>query len=173
MITVNYRHTIVTSNDVIEPDGFSSIEFENIGNDNAYINQSIPLTANSLKRKFENDPDEIIKEKFSVNFAGNATDKKVLVIKTYYNRVEIISNINPQFFVSDKVVIFDDSNPGITYFGYVSQGGIKKTSEKKFAIKKVSKQNNTTLIEWAEGNARADKVWNLKEKYSYTFLKQY
>ncbi|NVO11722.1 MAG: hypothetical protein HXX16_17305 [Bacteroidales bacterium] len=80
---VNYNASVITSNESIEADGFSKIYFENIGTDSAFIDAVIPLTHPKF---FDNDPENIINDKFKVSFAGANADKRVLVIKTYFEK---------------------------------------------------------------------------------------
>jgi len=67
-----------------DPEGCTSISFENLGTDDATINGSIPLNANDPGRDFNYLPNQYIKQPFSIAFAGAAaTTQKILIIKTF------------------------------------------------------------------------------------------
>lgn len=83
---VQYQHELISTNKMIRPDGFSSIELENIGDDDCQIFGGIPLTPKDKGRKYENRPGEIITTQIPINFAGESENKKVYVTKTYYER---------------------------------------------------------------------------------------
>jgi hypothetical protein len=51
---------IYTNNTLLRPDGYSSLWFENIGEDRCNIFDSVPVNPESQLRKFENDPGQII-----------------------------------------------------------------------------------------------------------------
>jgi len=82
-INVEYRTDIITENGYVKPDGFSSIEFQNPGSDDAVILEHIPLAAGGDPVVFINRPGEIIKNNFPVKFS-TATAPMVVIIKTYY-----------------------------------------------------------------------------------------
>jgi hypothetical protein len=86
MLSVSYKYQIIDDiYDRIDIDGFTSIEFENIGSQNAILQNIIPLPPNSY-RKFENRSGEIIKEKFHITIPPYQVGAiKILVIKTYYH----------------------------------------------------------------------------------------
>ena len=77
------KNNIITSNTAILPDGFASIYFKNIGTDNLIINDNIPIESGQAF-SFDNHPNVIIEENISLRFTDSNTDKKVLVIKTYF-----------------------------------------------------------------------------------------
>ncbi len=81
---VNYRTEIVSESTTIIPDGYTSIEFENIGEDDAALMDLIPLNPANKARTFTNVPPDIISERMKLSFGGKSESRKVLVIKTYY-----------------------------------------------------------------------------------------
>lgn len=181
MIAISYKHEVLASNGSIDVDGFSCIEFENIGDDNAVLNGSIPLTVGGAKRSFINRPFEVVKERFMINFDDKASNKKVLVIKTYYDEIpnELAAKkkpeqkkfLNPGLIIPDNACLIDNSQPELTYFGYIgTNANSDNTSQASFAIKKVSFKNGFYTIKWANGNNKSDKVWDKREKYAYSFL---
>lgn len=78
---------IVAQNTLLRPDGYSSVWFENIGEDNATIFDSVPVNPESLVRKFENRPGEIITTQIPVQFEKLSADRRLLVTKIYYERI--------------------------------------------------------------------------------------
>lgn len=82
---VNYRTDIISENTTIVPDGYTSIEFENIGEDDANLMDLIPLNPANRPRTFTNVPPDTISERMKLSFAGKSQSRKILVIKTYYN----------------------------------------------------------------------------------------
>lgn len=80
---VTTKNNVITSNDIIRPDGFGSILLKNIGADVAYINDNIPLAPGS-SFSFDNQPNVTIGENTSISFAGVDPSQKVLVIKSYF-----------------------------------------------------------------------------------------
>ena len=64
--------------------GFGAISFENIGADNAMINNVIPLDNTGIARTFGEKPYCRIDSDFIVTFSGNDPDRRVLVVETYY-----------------------------------------------------------------------------------------
>lgn len=168
MYNITFQHSIITSNEAIEPDGFSCISFENIGDDVAVINTSIPLTPNSLSREFNFRPGEIIREKFSVKFDKQAQVRKVLVIKTYFNNMSYADKI-VQAIENDGASIIDETTPGVTYLGYPANGAA--VGQTKFKIKRITVAANITIIEWANGDQLQNKDWNLRDTYTYSFYK--
>lgn len=83
---VTYKEEILGKNKSIEIDGFTSIEFENIGSVNARINSAI-LPAGSFPRKYENQPGCQIISQFSIAFEPGL-DKQILVRKTFYTKIQ-------------------------------------------------------------------------------------
>jgi hypothetical protein len=81
---INYKTEVLTENTTVVPDGYCSIEFENIGDDGATLMNDIPLSPGNRARSFVNVPPDVIKEKMKLAFAGKSENRKVLVIKTYY-----------------------------------------------------------------------------------------
>lgn len=80
-----YSTEVISESKTIAPDGFTSIEFENIGDDDATLLSVIPLNPASKARTFTNVPPDVVAEKFKVSFAGKSENKKILVIKTFYH----------------------------------------------------------------------------------------
>lgn len=65
-----------------DPEGCTSISFENLGTADAAINGSIPLNANDPGRDFNYMPNQFVTRPFSITFTSAGT-QKVLVIKTF------------------------------------------------------------------------------------------
>jgi len=84
--SVQYFEEIVDKSGSIVNDGFSCIEFENIGSVNARIG-NVPLPANSFPRAYNNLPNVEINTQFILSFDKTGIDKKVLIKKTYYNEL--------------------------------------------------------------------------------------
>jgi hypothetical protein len=81
----NSINKIITNNEIIKPDGFSSYYIKNTGEDNLRVNDNI------LLEKYEtysvmNMPDVIINEKISIVFTSFVSPK-ALIIK-YYNNLK-------------------------------------------------------------------------------------
>ena len=83
----NYKTYIVNTNTTIRQTGFSAISFENIGTDDAVINNVIPCDNTGVARSFEEKPYVIIESNFNLTFAGASTDKRILVVETYYTEI--------------------------------------------------------------------------------------
>jgi len=81
--TVTTKNNVITSNQAIRPDGFSSILLKNIGADAVLINDNIPLAPGSAF-SFDNQPYVTIGENTDIRFAGVDPSQKVLVIKSYF-----------------------------------------------------------------------------------------
>ena len=81
------KNNVYTKNETILADGFSSILMKNTGVDTVYINDNI-LIAPGSTFGFDNMPYVTIGENISVMFGGTDTDKKLLVIKTYFKAVK-------------------------------------------------------------------------------------
>ena len=79
-----YKSYIVTQNTTIRNTGFGAISFENIGVDGAVLNNNIPLDNTGIARSFSEKPYCRIESDFTITFAGNDPDKRVLVVETYY-----------------------------------------------------------------------------------------
>jgi hypothetical protein len=85
---VIYKPYLITENDAIRRNGFSCITFENIGDDDAVINNVIPLPAHvDEARHFNERPYTVIDYQFEIRFAGTATNQQVLVIEAYYTKI--------------------------------------------------------------------------------------
>jgi len=76
------KSKVVSGNDIIQKDGYTSIRFENIGIDNAILNDNIPLPAGKIKF-WENQPGVIIDENSLIRFENISADKRVLVEMFY------------------------------------------------------------------------------------------
>lgn len=84
MYNVRYKQYLLTDNSIIRNTGFGAISFENIGADNATINNVIPLDNTGIARTFSEKPYCRIDSDFTVTFSGNDPDRRVLVVETYY-----------------------------------------------------------------------------------------
>ena len=84
-IGVSYKTEIITESKQVSPEKCACISFENIGNDDATINNDIPLKTANVPREFNNEYDCVIQDNFLIKFEGNSEDQAVLVIKTFYN----------------------------------------------------------------------------------------
>lgn len=85
---VTYRQEIITENNIVRADGFSSISFENIGTDNALLNSVIPLNNVGIAREFIEKPYCVIKDNFVISFEGVDADTRILVVKSYYQLID-------------------------------------------------------------------------------------
>lgn len=85
---VNYRTEIITKNTVINPDSFSGVIFENIGEDRCNIFNLLPVNPSDKTREFLNRPGEIITTQIPIQFAGNSDNKKLSVIYVYYELIK-------------------------------------------------------------------------------------
>lgn len=84
---VIYKSEIISQPGIIRADGFSSIYLQNQGAKNATLNNNISLDANSPARIFNNEPEQIIGTDFSVSFQAGAGTQKILVIKSYFEKI--------------------------------------------------------------------------------------
>ena len=85
-----YKSELITSNTIIQADGYSCISFENIGNSDAYLNENVPLyPASGISRFFNEKPWVEIDTDFLVSFdSEEGTDEnKVIIIYTYYDKI--------------------------------------------------------------------------------------
>ena len=78
---------IYNNNTLLRPDGYSSIWFENIGEDRCNIFDSVPVNPESLVRKFENQPGQIITTQITIQFEKKSQDRQILVTKIYYEKI--------------------------------------------------------------------------------------
>lgn len=85
---VNYKSEILSKNTLIAPDGFSSIVFENIGEDPCSIFDSLPVNPESRSREFLNRPGELFSSRIPVMFGNKSENKQLLVIKIYYEKIQ-------------------------------------------------------------------------------------
>lgn len=85
LYSVHYKSRVITDNEIILPDKYSCVSFENIGTSQATLNNNIPLT--SGQRWFNEKPFVQIDSNFSVSFTGTGTNK-VLVIFAYYVEIK-------------------------------------------------------------------------------------
>ena len=86
---VDYKTEIINSDEIIKPDGFTSIMFRNLGDDDATILENVPLTnpaVDEINQEFVfiNRPGEIINTDIPIRFAGVGSTKKILMTKVYY-----------------------------------------------------------------------------------------
>jgi hypothetical protein len=79
-----YKTEIVTASQLVDPEFCASISFENIGADNASLNNDIPILIGSMPRKFENLSGVEINDRFIIKFAEASENRQILVIKTFY-----------------------------------------------------------------------------------------
>ncbi len=86
-IGVCYKTELITVSQQVNPEKCSCISFENIGKDNATINNDIPCNPDNVPREFNNDTDCIIQDSFMLKFSGNSSDMRILVIKIFYNPI--------------------------------------------------------------------------------------
>lgn len=86
MTKAELRPEIITKNSTIEPDKFSCISFENIGESSVKILSEITLDPGD-KKEFKFDPGIVITNKIPVVFQGT-TSPSLLIIKTYFNEVK-------------------------------------------------------------------------------------
>jgi len=84
-----YKNELVTENKIIRADGFSCISFENIGTNDVYLNETIPMYPDSgISRFFNEKPWTEIDTDFNISFddtVENGTNQ-VVVIYTYYDK---------------------------------------------------------------------------------------
>jgi hypothetical protein len=86
---VHFKQYIITSNSQIRKTDFSCITFENLGEDDAVINNCIPLPAGiGVARGFNERPDVKIDSDFNITFSGTKTDQRILVIEAYYTNLD-------------------------------------------------------------------------------------
>ncbi|MBA7578557.1 hypothetical protein ES708_20422 [subsurface metagenome] len=85
---VTYKIELFTKNGSIRPDGFNSIEFIRKGDENIIVAQSIELDSDTPSFVFINRPDEIINTNFDFKFDGAGTNPKLIVVKTYCERIQ-------------------------------------------------------------------------------------
>lgn len=85
---IYYKSEIISvSTPNVDPEGCTSITFENLGTDDATINQAIPLLASDAPREFNNLPYVKIKSMFQLTFSGVGT-QKVLVTRGFTKQVK-------------------------------------------------------------------------------------
>lgn len=81
---VEYKTQLITENDFIDPDGYSSIVFTNFGTDKAFILNDIELEEGKTEYMIEL-PNVAQKQKINVKFEGGAgLTQKVVARKIYY-----------------------------------------------------------------------------------------
>ena len=71
----------------LDPTGCSSITFENYGDEDVVINTAIKLNIGT-SIDFTNQPYEVIKSMFKIQFNGGGTNPKVLVIKKFSTEIK-------------------------------------------------------------------------------------
>ena len=81
---VNVKTDLIIKNTLIRPDGFSSIIFENVGEDPCNIMDSCPINPENKAREWLNRPGEILTTQIPVIFENKSADKRLLVTKVYY-----------------------------------------------------------------------------------------
>ena len=89
---VRYKPEIITSSEFVDSENCNSIIFENIGQDHALIDGTIPLRTDGNPREFNNDPGITIKAQFFVKFDGLSQDKQVLIIKKFIDELPNTTN---------------------------------------------------------------------------------
>lgn len=81
--SVAYESNTLTENTPnVDPTGCSSITFENYGDEDIIINGDIKLDIGT-SLVFENQPYEVIKTKFRIQFSGLGIAPKILIIRKY------------------------------------------------------------------------------------------
>ena len=83
MYLTTSKSKIITSNEVIQADGFASIEVTNTGTDEAIINDNIALPSGA-SWSWINHPDVTINQTTNIRFRAADPDKKVLVQMFYF-----------------------------------------------------------------------------------------
>jgi len=86
----NTRYEDLQVNDnqqAFDPTGASSITFENYGDDDVIINQGIKLNKGT-SFSFINQPYEVLKGTFKIQFAGIGVNPKVVIIKKFSTEVK-------------------------------------------------------------------------------------
>ena len=87
--SVAYESNTITENTPnVDPTGCSSITFENYGDEDILINGDIKLDIGT-SLVFSNEPYEVIKTKFRVQFAGGGINPKMLIIRKYSLPIKI------------------------------------------------------------------------------------
>jgi hypothetical protein len=81
---VNVKTEVIMKNMFIRPDGFSSIIFENIGEDPCSIMDSCPVNPENKAREWINRPGEILTTQINVIFENKSANKRLLITKVYY-----------------------------------------------------------------------------------------
>lgn len=78
---------VINKNTNIEPDGYSTIEVSNIGDDTIFVNNNIPVLPGG-SWTFENREYVVVDELTRIRFAGaESTTPKALVQFVYYKEV--------------------------------------------------------------------------------------
>ena len=85
---VTYNIELHTVNGSVKPDGFNSIEFIRKGDENIIVAQAIELDTDTPSFEFINRPGEVIKTNFDYKFAGGGSSPKLVVVKTYYLKIQ-------------------------------------------------------------------------------------
>lgn len=86
------KYTATTNNKVVNksinilPDGYSTIEVSNIGDDTIFVNNNVPVLPGGAWT-FENREYVTISELTSIRFEGVGTTPKALVQFIYYKEV--------------------------------------------------------------------------------------
>ena len=81
-----YKTKLFTENGFLEPDGFSSVVFRNIGSDEATIMNDIPLTTDGEDFAFINREFVEIREKIAIKFE-TVVAPKALALMIYYDEL--------------------------------------------------------------------------------------
>jgi len=84
---VNIKTEMYVKNQLLRPDGFSQIWFENVGTDRCKIFDSVPVDPESNIRKFEFDPGQVISTQINIVFENMSVDKRLLITKIYYEKI--------------------------------------------------------------------------------------
>lgn len=82
-VAVSVRPDIISSDSIIEPDGFAAIKFRNIGQCDCKVFDVIPVNPSDPEIEIKVDIFCKIVDKIRVTFTGVSTDKKLLIIKIY------------------------------------------------------------------------------------------
>lgn len=84
--TATTKTVVKTESTIIEPDGYSTIEVSNIGDDTIFVNNNVPVLPGGAWT-FENREYVTISELTSIRFEGVGTTPKALVQFIYYKEV--------------------------------------------------------------------------------------
>jgi hypothetical protein len=81
-----YKTKVFTENSFLEPDGFSSVIFRNVGSDEATILNDIPITIFGEDFAFINREFVVIQEKIPVKFITTVAPRAIAIM-VYYDEL--------------------------------------------------------------------------------------